>query len=111
MTPAGNISNAPLPVINGSGQLNVNINADNWATTGYNFLYASGTADTTGANGNAGGNPIELWGPHTASPNGLPASSSTGSNFISADGNFEQGAISQAIGSTLTVGQVYAVSF
>jgi hypothetical protein len=67
-----------------------------WTTSGYNMLFQSGTADTTGA--------IEeyeccltLWGPGNGVANGLTASSPDGGNFIAADGSYLVGAISQVI--------------
>jgi PEP-CTERM motif len=93
----------------GPGQLGYNTDATGWYTSGYNFLYASGTADTSSAAiGQYGINP--LWGPHNGSNNGLAASSQNGGNFVAADGDFSVGAISQDI-SGLTIGHVYAVGF
>lgn len=92
----------------GNGQLGFNTNATDWTTTGYNFIYAPGTADTVGANGIFGG--VALWGPGNGAGNGLPATSPDGGNFVSADSNFEVGAISQTING-LTVGDTYTVSF
>jgi len=93
---------------NGNGQLGYNTNATGWTTTGYNFLFAPGTADTTGATGRDGS--LSLWGPGKGSANGLPASSPDGGNFVAADGDYETGAISQTIGG-LTAGDQYQVGF
>jgi hypothetical protein len=100
---------------NGTGQLTFNTVATDWTsdkynatTDGYNFLFASGIADTTGATG-ADGN-LKLWGPNDGSANGLPASSPDGGNYIAADGVYEQGAITQQI-VDLTVGDQYTVGF
>jgi hypothetical protein len=93
---------------NGNGQLGLNTNATDWTTSGYNFLFASGTADTTGSNGQ-GGN-VKLWGPGTGSANGLPASSPAAGNFVAADGDFGQGAITQTING-LTAGNTYQLGF
>jgi PEP-CTERM motif len=95
-------------ITNGNGQLGFNTTATGWTTSGYNFLFASGTADTTGATGSAG--PLKLWGPGDGSANGLPASSPDGGNFVAADGAFEVGAIKQTL-SGLTIGNVYSVGF
>jgi hypothetical protein len=99
--------------ITGSGRLNTNgYNATDWATTGYNFIFASGTADTTGA----GSAHLKLWGPNGGtsnsaySDNGMPVSSPDGGNFLAADGAYQVGAITQTI-SNLTAGHTYAVSF
>jgi hypothetical protein len=91
----------------GGGQLGFNTNATGWTTTGYNFVYAPGTADTSGVTGVYGN--VQLWGPGNGSLNGLTVSPS-GGNFVAADGSFEVGAISQTI-SGLTAGASYTVSF
>jgi len=80
----------------------------NWSSSGYNFIYAPGTADTTGGTGTFGN--VKLWGPGTGSANGLTATSPTGGNYVAADGAFQVGAISQTI-IGLTVGQSYILSF
>ena len=80
-----------------------------WDSTGYNFLFASGAADTTGAK-NGSDSYLKLWGPNDGSDNGLPASSPTGGNFVAADGAYQVGAISQTV-SNLFVGHTYALSF
>jgi hypothetical protein len=92
----------------GPGQLGFNTNATGWTTTGYNFLFASGTADTTGSNGVYGN--LQLWGPNNGSANGLPASSPDGGNFVAADGAFQVAPIQQTING-LTPGDQYTVSF
>ena len=80
-----------------------------WTTDGYNFVYASGTADNgTGAAGEY--NNVQLWGPGNGSNNGLPAASPTGGNYVGADGAFGVGAISQTING-LIAGHKYDVSF
>lgn len=97
-----------------------------WTTSGYNFVYAPGTADAgTSANGANSGKPNEapgqynapngygstyLWGSNNGGASSLPATSPAGGNFIAADGAFEVGAISQTI-TGLTAGKVYALSF
>ena len=93
---------------NGKGELGFNTIATGWTTTGYNFLYTSGSADTTGATGQDGN--VQLWGPGNGSANGLPASSPDGGNFVAADGVFQVGAIQQTI-TGLTKGNAYAVGF
>ena len=92
----------------GPGQLGFNTDTLPWSTTGYNFLFASGTADTTGSNGQFGN--LQLWGPNNGSANGLPASSPDGGNYVAADGAFQVGAISQTI-SGLIANNSYDVSF
>jgi hypothetical protein len=93
---------------NGNGQTGFNTALTGWTSTGYNFIYAPGTADTSGAVGHDG--TVTLWGPGNGSANGLPASSPNGGNYLAADGAFEVGAISQAL-TGLTVGNTYVVSF
>jgi len=79
-----------------------------WNSSGYNFLFTPGSADTTGVNGVDGN--LKLWGPNDGSNNGLPATSPDGGNYIGADGAYSVGAITQTL-SALTIGQTYAVSF
>jgi hypothetical protein len=96
-------------IVDGGGQVSYNINVTDWTTTGYNFLFASGTADNeTGTNGSDGA--IQLWGPGNGSSNGLPASSPDGGNYVAADGAYEVAPISQQI-SGLTPGADYTVGF
>jgi hypothetical protein len=101
-TSSGSDTTAP------SGQLGFNTTATDWSTTGYNFLFAPGTADTTGALGSFG--VLTLWGPNDGSANGLPPTSPAGGNFVAANGAFEVGAINQTI-TGLIVGQTYQLSF
>lgn len=92
----------------GVGQLGYNTNASGWTTNGYNFLFASGTADTTGVNGQYGN--LKLWGPNDGSANGLTSSSPSGGNFIGADGDFHVDAITQTI-NNLIAGNSYTLDF
>ena len=95
----------------GNGQLGYNTDATGWSVPApngsYAFVFAPGTADTTGANGEYGG--LSLWGPGNGSANGLTASPN-GGNFVALDSDFQIGALSQTV-SGLTAGQTYAVSF
>ena len=93
---------------NGPGQFDSKTVATGWTSAGYNFIFASGTADTTGSNGDFGF--LNLWGPNDGSANGLPASSPDGGNYVGADGAFEVGAISQTVNG-LTIGGNYALTF
>jgi hypothetical protein len=96
---------------NGPGEFDTSFTqAPGWTSSGYNFIFAPGAADTTGSytpqyNGN-----LLLWGPNLGSNNGLPATSPAGGNYVAADGAFEVGAISQTING-LTVGDSYTLSF
>jgi hypothetical protein len=92
----------------GPGQLGFNTNATGWTTNGYNFVFAPGTADSTGSNGQYGN--LQLWGPGNGSANGLTASSPDGGNYIGNDGAFQVGDIHQTING-LTVGHTYVVTF
>ena len=94
----------------GNGQLGVTTNATGWSINngGYTFLFAPGTADTSGANGQYGN--LQLWGPGNGSANGLPAASPSGGNYIAFDGAFQIQPIYQTI-SGLTIGQKYDISF
>jgi hypothetical protein len=94
----------------GAGQLGFNTNATGWtvASGGYTFLYASGTADTTGSDGQYGN--VSLWGPNNGSANGLPASSPAGGNFVGEDSDFQVVPITQTLNG-LTVGDKYTVNF
>jgi hypothetical protein len=74
----------------------------------YTFLFAPGTADTTGTTGEFGG--LTLYGPGKGSANGLPATSPAGGYYIASDADFQQASISQTI-SGLTVGDTYMVGF
>jgi hypothetical protein len=79
-----------------------------WATTGYNFIFAPGTADTTGATGQYGN--LKLWGPNDGSANGLPSASPSGGNYIGADGAYNVAPITQTING-LSPGSLYSVVF
>lgn len=79
-----------------------------WQTSGYNWVYRPGEADTVGGNGEFGF--VSLWGPGNGSNNGLPAQSPLGGNFLAADGAFVTSAITQQL-SGLVPGQRYVISF
>lgn len=95
---------------NGPGEFDSFTTPTGWASTGYNFIFASGTGDTTGSYTPQYKNDLTLWGPGDGSNNGLPASSPDGGNYAAADGAFEIGSISQTING-LTIGETYAVGF
>ncbi len=93
----------------GPGQLRSTPNATGWSISGgYTFLFAPGTADTTGSNGEYGN--LALWGPGSGVNNGLPAASPAGGNFIGANSDFQQAPITQTING-LTPNAHYTVSF
>jgi hypothetical protein len=93
---------------NGAGQFDFSTQATGWTSDGYNFIFASGTGDTTGSNGQFGN--LSLWGLANGGADFLPASSPNGGNFVAADGAFDTGAISQTIDG-LTAGDSYTVGF
>ena len=80
-----------------------------WTTSGYNFLFTSGTADTTGA-ANEYGAALKLWGPGDGSANSLPVASPNGGNFIGADGAYLQAPLQQTI-NNLDVNSVVNITF
>jgi hypothetical protein len=73
-------------------------NVSNWSTTGYNFLFESGTGQT---------GPVGLYPGIT---NIMPASSPDGGNFIAADGAYGTAAITQTI-TGLVSGTTYLLNF
>ena len=97
---------------NGAGEFGPHggTTATGWTSSGYNFIIAAGSADTTGAHSTQYNNQMALWGPNNGSANGLPAASPDGGNFIGEDGAYQTGALSQTING-LVAGQKYAVSF
>lgn len=99
----------------GAGELSTlsnayNTNLTGWNNNGYNFVFASGTGDTTGSPSAQFGNNLSLWGKHNGSRYVLPASSPAGGNFVALDGAFETGPLSQTL-TGLTPGGTVAVSF
>jgi hypothetical protein len=102
------ITNGSFETNTGTGQLGFNTNATGWTTNGYNFLFAPGTADTSGATGQYGN--LQLWGPGNGAANGLPASSPDGGFYVAADGAFNVGPIQQTL-TGLTAGNQYTVGF
>ena len=106
------VTNGGFESNGGSGQIGFNTSATDWSlpvgNTGYDFLFAPGTADTTGADGQYGG--LTLYGPGNGVANGLPATSPAGGYFLGADADFQQAALSQTI-TGLVVGRSYTVGF
>lgn len=114
---------APVTVVNGGFEQTLTKNSSQfgaqyaqqqvtgWTTSGYNFVFLLGTADTTGAVGQFGGpsNPLKLWGPGDGSNNGLTGSPN-GGNYLALNGVFETGPVSQLL-SGLTAGVATTVSF
>jgi hypothetical protein len=73
-------------------------NVSDWSTTGYNFLFESGTGQT---------GPVGLYPGIT---NIMPASSPNGGNFIGADGAYGVAPITQSING-LVSGTTYLLTF
>ena len=91
----------------GTGYAGASQQVTSWTTTGYNFVFLPGTADTTGATGASG--TLSLWGPGNGSANGL-GPSPDGGNYIAADGAYQVAAITQTING-LSPGSIAVVSF
>jgi hypothetical protein len=93
----------------GNGEFNSYTTVTGWSSSGYNFVYAPGTADTTGAYTPQFNANVTMWGLNNG---GLDAitTSPDGGNFVAADGAYEQGAISQTING-LTAGAKYTIDF
>src|SRR5580658_3782800 len=85
------VANGGFEVNGGNGQLGFNTSAADWSVPApsgsYTFLFAPGTADTSGANGEYGF--LGLWGPGDGSPNGLPATSPNGGYYLATDPSFQ----------------------
>ena len=111
------ITNGGFETNTGSGQIGFNgVAVTGWTTTGFNFIFAPGTADTSGAFGADGF--LILAGPNNGNANGLPASSPNGGFFVVADGNYgppkDKGRMTAPITQTisgLTPGATYQVGF
>jgi hypothetical protein len=78
-----------------------------WGTSGYNFVFLPGTADTTGAIAPSGS--VKLWGPADGSANGLTASPD-GGNYLALDGAYLNLPLTQTING-LNPGTGLIVSF
>jgi hypothetical protein len=109
-TPTNLVKNGDFELTSGFGELGLYATLNDWTSTGFNFVFAPGTADTSGAPGFYG--QLQLWGANNGGANAL-AVSSNGGNFVANDGAF--GAygdpiIQQTIHG-LTVGATYEVKF
>jgi hypothetical protein len=104
------VQNGNFASNDGNGQIGVSTSVANWSvpTGGYAFLFAPGTADTSGANGQYGF--LSLWGPGNGSANGMPATSPYGGYVVALDGDFQNEPLQQTING-LTVGKTYALTF
>jgi hypothetical protein len=109
------VLNGSFEINGGNGQINGSTTLADWtvpgtANTSYTFLYAPGTADTTGAYTPEFGQQILLWGPNDGSNNGLTPISPDGGYFVGQDSDFQQSPIQQTING-LTAGDTYQVGF
>lgn len=98
----------------GNGQVSFNTSLTGWSLAApndsYTFVYAPGTADTSGSQNQYGG-PTTIWGPGNGVNNGLPAASPDGGNFIAADPSYDNNSpLSQTIDG-LKAGGLYKVTF
>src|ERR1017187_3531173 len=104
------VTNGSFESNSGNGQVGYNTSITGWSVPsgGYTFLFAPGTADTSGANGQYGY--LSLWGPGNGSNNGLPATSPDGGYYLASDGAFQVQPIQQTING-LTIGHNYMLGF
>lgn len=108
-TPINLVSNGGFELNTGSGQVGSNTTIASWTSGGYNFLFADGTADTTGAMSGWYNAPLKLWGANNGGANAL-ASSNNGGYIFGADGDYGVAPLEQMI-SGLTVGRTYQLNF
>jgi len=109
----GLLSNPATDVLYGN-----TVTITGWTATGYTGIFAPGTADTTGLQGQGISN--RLWGPNDSNPGDpqypggggpyLPATSPVGGNFAVTDGGYLSGQLYQNI-SGLTPGAQYVLGF
>lgn len=104
------VANGGFDTAGGNGQIGYNTTVADWTTSGYNFVFAPGTATTTGAPTQFGGTNLTLWGTDIHGNSNGFTDSPDGGNFIGADGAFEVGAITQTL-TGLVAGQQYSVGF
>jgi hypothetical protein len=88
-----------------------------WTTTGSNYVFLPGSADTGAASSETqpnGTTTFKLWGPKSGSANGLTASSPAGGNFVAMSANDNQPTVSRTLKQTisgLTPGELLNISF
>lgn len=109
-TPINLIANGGFEFNTGNGQVGANTSIDGWSSSGYNFLFAPGTADTTGAPAAWYNNaPLWLWGANNGGVTAL-ADSANGGYIFGADGAYGVAPLTQWI-TGLTAGREYQLSF
>ncbi len=85
--------------------------ATGWnSNNGYNFIFAPGTADTSGSYTPEYNGYISFWGSNNGGPDVIPASSPDGGNFLGMDGAYQVEPMQQTL-TGLTVGKKYNVGF
>jgi hypothetical protein len=109
---AGVVNGSFETTTNGPGQIGFNTDLPGWtyatAPNSFDFIFAPGTADTTGSPGQYGN--LTLWGSNNGGTS-VFSTSPDGGNFLGVDGAFQNTApISQTL-TGLNVGQTYQVSF
>jgi hypothetical protein len=105
---APSFTNGGFELNTGAGQVGYNTSVTGWSVSGgYTFLFAPGTGDTTGADGQYGD--LSLWGPGNGAANGF-GDSPDGGYFIGQDTDFQNAAITQTI-TGLVAGHTYTVGF
>jgi hypothetical protein len=107
------IQNGDFASNGGNGQFNYTTSATGWYVpdTGngtYAFLFANGTADTTGANGQYGN--LQLWGSNNGGLNSIGNPPSGAGYFVALDGDFQNAPLDQDV-KGLVVGKTYDVHF
>jgi hypothetical protein len=107
-TPVNLVKNGNFDQTTGYGQIGYNVTVADWASYGYNFVFAQGGGDTSGAMSMYKA-PLTLWGLNNGGASAL-ATSPNGGNFIGADGAYDVAPIEQMIDG-LVVGKSYTLNF
>jgi hypothetical protein len=104
------VQNGDFSINGGNGQFNHTTSATDWYVPngGYAFIFANGTADTSGANGQYGN--LQLWGTGNGGLDAIGAPPSGAGQFVALDGAYQVEPLEQNI-SGLTVGGTYKVTF
>jgi hypothetical protein len=119
MTHAGFITNGNFAENSALAQVGYNDANGNmttltgWSSVGYNLIFQSGTADTTGSYVGQYGHYDTLWGPSSSggNANGLDAPIPGGNTyFIGSDGAGDTGPLTQTM-QNLVAGKTYTVGF
>jgi hypothetical protein len=93
----------------GTGELGYNTSLTGWSGNGgYNWVFATGTLDTTGAIGSYG--KLSFWGSNNGGLNTIGAPTLGGAYVVALDGDFGVQPLTQSV-SGLTVGDKYTLTF